>query len=59
MRLNRASGQIDGLYSAYSNYPRLIRSNQNLQTATENPIKWKGTNGSLSRIDLREVQKPS
>jgi outer membrane protein TolC len=48
------------LYSAYSNYLRLITlENQNLQTATENLViameRYKL--GSLSGIDLREVQK--
>jgi outer membrane protein TolC len=48
------------LYSAYSNYLRLITlENQNLQTATENldiAIDMYKL-GSLSGIDLREVQK--
>jgi outer membrane protein, adhesin transport system len=47
-------------YSAYSNYLRLINlEEQNLQTATENLViameRYKL--GSLSGIDLREVQK--
>jgi outer membrane protein TolC len=48
------------LYSAYSNYLRLITlENQNLQTATENlEIAMERYKlGSLSGIDLREVQK--
>jgi outer membrane protein TolC len=48
------------LYSAYSNYLRLITlENQNLQTATENlDIAMERYKlGSLSGIDLREVQK--
>jgi adhesin transport system outer membrane protein len=48
------------LYSAYSNYLRLIDlENQNLQTATENlEIAMERYKlGSLSGIDLREVQK--
>jgi outer membrane protein TolC len=48
------------LYSAYSNHLRLITlENQNLQTATENlDIAMERYKlGSLSGIDLREVQK--
>jgi outer membrane protein TolC len=48
------------LYSAYSNYLRLITlENQNLQTASENlEIAMERYKlGSLSGIDLREVQK--
>ena len=48
------------LYSAYSSYLRLITlENQNLQTATENlDIAMERYKlGSLSGIDLREVQK--
>ncbi len=48
------------IYSAYSNYLRLITlENQNLQTATENlDIAMERYKlGSLSGIDLREVQK--
>jgi len=48
------------LYSAYSNYLRLITlEDQNLQTATENlEIAMERYKlGSLSGIDLREVQK--
>jgi len=48
------------LYSAYSNYLRLITlENQNLQTAAENlEIAVESYKlGSLSGIDLREVQK--
>lgn len=48
------------LYSAYSNYLRLITlEDQNLQTATENlDIAMERYKlGSLSGIDLREVQK--
>lgn len=48
------------LYSAYSNYLRLITlENQNLQTAAENlDIAMERYKlGSLSGIDLREVQK--
>ncbi|MFZ2340264.1 MAG: TolC family protein [Bacteroidales bacterium] len=48
------------LYSAYSNYLRLITlENQNLQTASENlDIAMERYKlGSLSGIDLREVQK--